>query len=231
VSVPRLVLLPGLDGTGDLFEPLLGALPSEVQSTVIRYGSVSRYSACRELVTQRLPLDEPYVLLGESFSGPVAIEIAATRPPLLRGVILVGSFASSPSPTLTRLASWIRLMPAWRTPQRISDFYLLGRFATPDLRKRLANALAQLDPRVGRARLCEIAVTDMSAELQKIPVPILYLRATDDRVVPRSSSERIAQLSPGLRVVDVEAPHLILQCAPRESAAAICDFIASSAAE
>ena len=32
-----LVLLPGLDGTGELFQPLLRALPNELQPIVLSY--------------------------------------------------------------------------------------------------------------------------------------------------------------------------------------------------
>ena len=37
--VPHLVLLPGLDGTGELFAPLVKAFGDDVTSSVVRYGS------------------------------------------------------------------------------------------------------------------------------------------------------------------------------------------------
>jgi hypothetical protein len=37
VSQMTLILLPGLDGTGDLFHPLLSVMPSHLQTRIIRY--------------------------------------------------------------------------------------------------------------------------------------------------------------------------------------------------
>jgi len=77
---------------------------------------------------------------------------------------------------------------------------------------------------VPRTRLHEVALLDASEDLQKVTVPILYLRATHDRLVPRSSAERIARLSPRVTIVDIEAPHMLLQCAPRECAQVVSSF-------
>ena len=226
VNAPRLLLLPGLDGTGDLFDPFVDALASDVSSTVLRYTSppLSSYSDCRAAVLARLPSDGSYLLVGESFSGPIAIAIAAMRPPGLRGLVLVGSFVSSPRRMLRWLRPCIRFLPTHNAPRWMTDFLLLGRSAAPELRKRVGDAMAQITPAVVRARLHEIALTDSSEDLRKIDVPILYLRASRDRLVPRSCADRIARLRPGTRIVDIEAPHLLLQCAPRECAQVIGDF-------
>ena len=45
----QLVLLPGMDGTGDLFDPLLSALPAAPPPVVLRYPA-------------REPLDYPCLL-------------------------------------------------------------------------------------------------------------------------------------------------------------------------
>lgn len=103
-------------------------------------------------------------------------------------------------------------------------FFLLGRFANPALRQQVADAMAQVPAEVIRVRLREIAICDVSAEVSKVRVPILYLRASDDRLVPRWCGERIASLSPRVNIVEISAPHLLLQCAPRESAVAISRF-------
>lgn len=221
------MLLPGLDGTGDLFDPFIEALASDVPSTVVRYTSppLSRYSDCQAAVLTRLPNDDlPYLLIGESFSGPIAVSIAAAQPRGLCGLVLAGSFVSSPRHTLTWLSPCIQFFPTHNAPGWISDFFLLGRFASPQLRRRIFDAMAQVAPDVVRARLREIALTDVSDELRRIAVPMLYLRATDDRLVPRSSAERIERLLPRVRILEIEAPHLMLQCAPRECALAVSSF-------
>jgi hypothetical protein len=88
----KLVLLTGMDGTGDLFEPLIKALPG-IEIQVIRYPldrSLS-YPELLSLVTSSLSGSEPFALLAESFSTPIAIQLAAKRPPnLKRGCHLRG---------------------------------------------------------------------------------------------------------------------------------------------
>jgi pimeloyl-ACP methyl ester carboxylesterase len=226
VNAPRLVLLPGLDGTGDLFDALIDALGREIPSTVVHYASppLMRYAECRAAVMAQLPRDEPYILLGESFSGPVAVAIAASRPLGLCGLVLCASFITSPRRSLRRFRSFIRFMPLHGAPQWAANFVLCGKFGDAALRRRIAQTTAGVPQHVLRTRLQEVALVDASEHLRKVTVPILYLRATHDRLVPRSSADRIARLSPRVRIVDIEAPHLLLQCAPRESAQVITSF-------
>src|SRR5262249_50071901 len=140
MAMPALVLLPGLDGTGDFFEPLLSALGESVRTRLVRYpvGSCHTYDSCRELVRAELPSDGPYVLLGESFSGPVAIALAAQAPRGLAGVILSSSFAKNPRPLLSLiirpLLSYLPFHGSGSSV-RLSRFLVLGRWITPALRE------------------------------------------------------------------------------------------------
>lgn len=85
-----LVLLPGLDGTGILFEPVLRELPPEIVPHVVPLPNrfPMDYDALASFVASRLPGTGRYILLGESFSGPLSLMIAAARPAGLQGVIL-----------------------------------------------------------------------------------------------------------------------------------------------
>jgi pimeloyl-ACP methyl ester carboxylesterase len=75
------------------------------------------------------------------------------------------------------------------------------------------------------ARLTEIARVDVTRELAAVDVPILYMRARHDRLVPASCAERIKRLSAAVRIVDIEAPHMLLQAAARDCASIIGDFV------
>lgn len=76
------MLLPGLDGTGDLFGPLLPFLGDSTPTLVVRYPPdvPLGYAALTDLARASLPSDGPFFLLGESFSGPVAVKLAAQAP-------------------------------------------------------------------------------------------------------------------------------------------------------
>src|SRR5262245_11899688 len=103
----HLLLLPGADGTGILFAPLLSALPPALQPLVVRYppDQPLGYADLLPLVEEAVPASGDFLVLGESFSGPLALLLAARRPPGLRGVILCASFARNPLPGCTR---WLR---------------------------------------------------------------------------------------------------------------------------
>jgi len=90
-----LILLPGMDGTGLLFQDFVEALGAEIRAVVVSYpkNESLTYTALESTVQRQLPSDEPYVLLAESFSGPLAISIAASGPSGLLGVVLCCSFA------------------------------------------------------------------------------------------------------------------------------------------
>jgi pimeloyl-ACP methyl ester carboxylesterase len=99
---PVLVLLPGMDGTGLMFGPFLAVLEG-LEAQVLRYPpELTAYADCVAYARARLPLGRPYLLLGESFSGPVAIALAAEQPEGLAGLVLCCTFAPGPQPPLTR---------------------------------------------------------------------------------------------------------------------------------
>lgn len=225
--LPQLVLLPGLDGTGRLFAPFEAALGADVARTVVAYSApeVSSYDACREVARSVLPVGEPYVLVGESFSGPVAVTIAAAKPPGLCGLVLAGSFVRCPRPALRFATALLPFLPAHSGAGWLSDYLLLGRFADPARREMIREALAMVTPHGVRLRLREIARVDVRSSLAQVTVPVLYLRATEDRLVPQACADDVACLAQDVTIVVVAAPHLILQCAPDAAARAITSFL------
>jgi pimeloyl-[acyl-carrier protein] methyl ester esterase len=70
----RLLLLPGLDGTGALFDRFLTVLSKDIETRTIRYpdDSAMGYPELVGFVERQLSADKSY-LLAESFSGPIAL--------------------------------------------------------------------------------------------------------------------------------------------------------------
>jgi pimeloyl-ACP methyl ester carboxylesterase len=93
------------------------------------------------------------------------------------------------------------------------------------LRTALARAVALISPSVLRARLKAVLTVDVSAEFSAVKIPVLYLRASQDRLVPAEASAAVAELNPQTRVVEVQGPHLLLQAAPAEAAEAVRAFV------
>jgi len=223
---PTVVLLPGMDGTGDLFAPVVAALGPDVPTITVRYPNQPLdYAAHEEIARAALPVGRPFILLGESFSGPIAVSIAAGAPPGLLGYVLCCSFVTSPRPLLWVLLPFLALLPPRRVPASVATYFLMGRFASPELRQMHAEALRRVSARALVARLDAIARVDARSTLRHVGLPALYLRATEDRLVPRSAATEFARLSSNARVVDIEGPHLLLQSRPAAAAHAIHEFV------
>lgn len=224
-----LVLLPGMDGTGSLFGPLVDALAGKLQVEVVRYPSTSPagYSELERVADACLPTEGPLVLLGESFSGPIAISLAAKHAGRVAGLILCCTFVRSPYPALSKLNHLAALAPVKWVPTRLAAAMLLGRFETPKLRAALGEALAAVSAYALRSRLKAVLSVDAASALSQISAPILYLRASEDRVVPTSAGDAIRAIQPAVRVVWIAGPHCLLQAAPTEAARAIQQFVAA----
>jgi pimeloyl-ACP methyl ester carboxylesterase len=102
---------------------------------------------------------------------------------------------------------------------------LLNNFSTPALRSVLAAAVAGVSRRALLARLRAILSVNFSSELKAVVVPIIYLRASRDRLVPSTAANLISDLCPTVEVVSIEAPHLLLQAVPDEAAQAVAVFL------
>jgi pimeloyl-ACP methyl ester carboxylesterase len=226
----KLVLLPGMDGTGMLFDGLIQALGPAQETQVIAYPADTPmgYDALESLVRRQLPDDAPFFLLAESFSGPIGIAIAADPPPNLKGLILCCTFAGSPLPALDWMGTGVVETLFRVTPEVVIGEILMGGFSTPTLRADLKRTLAAVKPRVLAHRATSALAVDRSAALARITLPVLDLRASHDRVVPSAAGHVIKACLPHTRVRTIHAPHFLLQARPADAARAIQDFMATA---
>ena len=228
-GVVRLVLLPGMDGTGELFADFRRVLPRWVVPEVIRYPTDRRlsYAQLQAELQPVLSRSGPFVLLAESFSSPLAVRVAAEAPSGLRGLVICAGFVHPPVRGIVRvivrltasaLCRFMRLLP-------ISTAMLLPANASPDLVKRLQTAIRSVQPAVMADRLRAVLNCDATTELRKVPVPILYIAASNDRVVRGRSLKVFTGARPDTRIARVRGSHLILQSNPGDAASAVADFI------
>ena len=215
----KLVLLPGLDGTGDMFADFIRALDG-LEAQTIPYPSHREmsYADHERHARNLLPHDEPFALLGESFSGPVALSIAAAAPANLRGLILCCSFAVNPIRTLGPLSRLVARFPAVKIPPGLFGPLLYGGYGTPALRKLHSRAMSRVSPAALRARVASVLGVDYRQRLRDVRVPMLYLLAKGDRLIPRSALQEIMRVRADVHVAEFEAPHFLLQTRAREAA-------------
>lgn len=184
-----LVLLPGMDGSGELFAPFVEALGPEVPVVVVRYpGDRALGYADLAAIAQAAVPAGPHVILGESFSGPIVAMLAASAPPGLKGIVLCCSFVRSPRPLLGHLRFLLPVLPMRWMPLGLLGRVLMGRWWSAPLQARLAGVMASLAPRVLRARLRAVLTVDAAGALAARRFPLLYLQASEDFVVPRRAA-------------------------------------------
>ncbi|KQV47647.1 hypothetical protein ASE26_14290 [Duganella sp. Root198D2] len=208
-----------MDGTGELFDPFIAALGDQFEVRVVRYPGDHRggYAELEAFARAAIPPERPYVLLGESFSGPIAISLAAAAPGQLRALVLCCTFARNPRPGLAALAPLVGAVPFKALPAA----WLV---AAP-IRAAFRQALGQLTTPALHARMRAVLAVDVCDRLAACDVPILYLRATRDRLVPRAAAALVAQLKPATTVIDFDAPHFLLQTAPEQAAHEVAAFV------
>ena len=230
----KLVLLPGLDGTGILFEPLIRALPQGICPLVQSYpGDVPlSYEELLPIIQSALPASEPFILLGESFSGPLALRIAAAKPCGLKGAILCASFVRNPIRLLPRPCRQLIqpfIFGSWPPWLRLRA--LVSGYSSPALFDLVERAHRIVTPEVMAARAR--AIIDVNAEeaLSACRVPLLYIAGSRDRVASKHNRTRIKNINPSVRVVVLPAPHMVLQNVPQAAAKVITEFAARVGAD
>jgi pimeloyl-ACP methyl ester carboxylesterase len=226
-TLPVLVLLPGLDGTGKLFAEFVRVLSPMMECVLVDYpqDQPMGYGELDELVVSALPKDRPFVLLGESFSGPLAIRVAAEAPAGLVGLILCVTFAKSPYPSLAR-ARWLAAyLPVKSLPRWVRAPLMWGSVSPSDAPSQVERAMSGVSAAVIRCRIAELLGVDETAALQEVRVPTLVLRAARDRVVPKRATQVIVENSPGAKLVEVDGPHLLLQTRAAECAEVVVSFL------
>jgi pimeloyl-[acyl-carrier protein] methyl ester esterase len=230
----RTLLLPGMDGTGTLFTDFARTLSvtHELKPTIVAYPS-SQALSYDELL-ERIESDErttdasALTIVAESFSGPLGIRLSARLGERVRALVLVATFARSPS-WLVAPASLFGSMLFRVPPPRLAlRTFLLDHDATNDEVTALERAMRSVAPAVMAKRLMEMRRVDVRADLARVQCPTMYVAGTRDRIVGAAALDVMRAAMPSMIVERLDAPHLVLQRKPIESARAIARFVAES---
>ena len=230
----HLVLLPGLDGSGHLFEPLLSVLPSTFEASVVRFPS-DRPISQRDMlgcIRSVIPWDHPYVVVAESSAGPLALKFVEAQRQDIEAVVLCASFVTNPTPPSSgggplKWATSLISKPWYDralTPELVRE-HLLGENAPDNLVERTTETLRALKPEVWSSRVQSVLGADARQELLACEKPILYLQPTEDKFVSRTALDEIRRIKPSVKAAIVKGPHALLQRNPREAIEAIRSFL------
>lgn len=227
---PTLVLLPGLDGTGLLFERLVSALPPDLLICVVQYPSkvplsISEYAA---IAVRQMPAGR-IILLAESFSGLIALHLLRERLVSPECIIFVASFDSSPLRYLHRLSALFLILAKTSKylPKVLWRYFCIGPNATDADISWLKAALAQVEPAVIAHRLRIVALSK-PVKAALIELPAFYLHANEDRLIPQGAMEELSKLFKKLNIFRINGPHFLLQAMPTECAEIIASITRDS---
>lgn len=210
VSAPTdLWLLPGMDGTGRLFAPLVRALDtSRLRPRVFAYDvRASSYDALLETLPRP---SGPTIVLAESFGGPLAVRLARRDRELVKELVLVASFVRPPRPFLRAAAPLLRMLPP--PPAPLIRASMLGLDAAPALVDEVARAIRSTPRETLAGRL--VAIADLDLRAHTLDCPVRAVVAQGDRLVPRACAEEPARLSRLGTITTITGPHLLAQTHP-----------------
>lgn len=228
--VDQLVLLPGLDGTGNLFDRFLSGLGSRYSARPVAYPTdhVLDLDDLTAYVASKLPTDGAYAIVAESFSGPIALKLATRRPPGLVALVLVATFATSDFHLPIRIALRLASALSWRAPfaRWFGAWWLCG--GDQALAQEVQRATDSVSPAVIAARLRILLSLNVRAELSACPVPILYLTGSADHLVSDVQMREVERVGPNLEHVVLLGPHLLLQTRTEHAIQEIDRFLSAA---
>ncbi len=220
-----IVLLPGMDGTGTLFKPLLNQLTDhKCQVIALPKSGPQDYVTLTNHVKNALP-DGEFILLAESFSGPIAVQLAQMKMAHLKGIIFVATFISPPRKWLINVArnlpiKWLNRLPAAQFIQKLLFF---DTNVSPEMLSLFNEIIQSIPSIVLSSRLKSIATLDTLRF--NCLLPTLYISATQDKLVSTSKLKEFQCCFENLSIQSIQGPHFIAQSKPKECGQVIMNFI------
>lgn len=220
------IFLPGMDGSGTFFEPFLKVLPKDVEPVTVAFPAQEKYGydELLEWLLPRLPRQEPFLVVAESFSGPLGVRLAASGPAGMIGAVISASFVRNPLPRACRFLP-VEAVFRRRLPRRLVRWILADADAGPEIYDAFYRAIGHSPPEVVAHRARAALAVDETEALKKCALPLLFLRGTSDRLIRGRSTGLVGKLRPDLPVVSIDAPHFLLQLKAEECLGVIEDFL------
>lgn len=225
----KVILMPGLNGTDGLFQDFIKQSPEHFEPVALSYptNEALTYEELTEWVCKKLSGESaPVVLVGESFSGPLSLFVANKIPENIIAVVLVASFISSPRPAFLKALPW-SLGFALTKPLYALRTVLSGSSKATYIIKAISAEMQKVQPKVLAHRVRQTLSVNAANALAACKLPILYMQAASDIVVPKSALRKILSITSSVKVAVFPTQHFLLQSAPNEAWLAISEFVGS----
>ncbi len=228
------IVLPGLDGTTGMLSSFRDSAPADCEVSLVdlppdlsTYDSLAKSLA--DSLTSLFSDSHPCTLVAESFSGPLAVMLAAQFPQSITRLVLAASFVSPPVPRLAKFVPWSLLfripMPAFAAHQWMLGRGAVGRGGDRTLVRQLQQTVRSVPSRLLAERVQEVIRVDVRTLLQELSCPVMYLRPLQDRLIPERCVREIRTSRPDAVLAELDGPHLVLETRPQEAWEKIREFV------
>ena len=221
------VLLPGLHGSTALYDAFVALAPPWARCLPVPLPTLGEQTfdgiaATLEAELRRL---EGFVLLAESFSGPIAVRLLARLGERIALLALCNPLVEMsltlPAGLAASAASWVG-MPAAAAAAILAD-------GDRALGKAALDGIRALPKGVLEARLASAFAAQSEEMAPLLAPPLLAILGTRDRLVSPDWTRALLADMPFATVVELDAPHLVVQTKPAEVWAAITGEFESAA--
>jgi pimeloyl-[acyl-carrier protein] methyl ester esterase len=228
LSGERLVFLPGLDGTGISYEPLGPFIAADADVTVVRYplDEPLSFRETVECAASQVGAADGSVVVAESFSGPVAVELVGSGQLKPKCLVLCATFARSPRRGLLSMARRLPLanLMGLPIPDGFLRFAMGGTEFAPLLLPMWYRVKDMVSPKILAHRLDLVSRVDVRRWLPQLTMPCCYIQAIGDALVPPKASLDSEAGVRNFELKTLRGPHFLLQARPRESVRIIETF-------
>lgn len=221
----KIVLLPGMDGTGNLFEAVLSELAmTDVVILSLPSEGAQSYEALSSSLVDSLP-EEEFIIVAESFSGGIAACLSNGEVTNLKAVVFVASFLSAPKKVIAYIASILPIRQFTKLPffNLVCRYLFLGQEATDSDIAKFKRTVLSVPSDTLSSRLKVIASSKYSGF--KSSLPAVYIGASHDMLVSASKRNDFKEAYQQITFVELEGPHFLLQANPKNGAAAIVEAV------
>ncbi|MCP5536585.1 MAG: alpha/beta hydrolase [Akkermansiaceae bacterium] len=220
--------LPGLHGTDELYGALRDCLPDDIQAEFVNLPSSGKqdYHTLCDWLEEELPVlpkGKKRIIIGESFSGPLAIRFASRRLDEVAGIVLAATFCDTPlNPGIALLP--LRPLFMVKPPRKALLHFLIG----DDAGEAEVEKLQAVVQSIPSATLSKRVRTIL--ELQELDnpsiggLPMLILQASSDNLIPWEAQRTLEACYPDASAHWIESPHLLFQRCPQECATHLVKF-------
>ncbi len=201
------VFLHGLVGLNEHWEEAVGRAQHQVRCIMLELPlldlprSVCSITGVTDLTSRFLReyLDQPAVLVGNSFGGHVALRVALEHPELVAGLVLAGSSGLIEKSIVKEIQ--IRPSREWLSEKIGELFYDRGHMREADL-ERAHKELSQRSKARAMVRLSRTARRNhLGRQIASIEAPTLLMWGRQDVVTPPEAAEQFHAMLPNARLV------------------------------